>query len=91
VSKGYLHRDVAARNILITQVVGSRKVAKVADFGLCRHMDKDVYTTRGGRLPIKWMSVEALATGDFSVKSDVFVDFSVFSIGRGVLADGHLV
>ncbi len=71
-SKGYLHRDVAARNILITEF-GGRKVAKVADFGLCRYMDHDVYTTRGGRLPIKWMSIEALATGDFSVKSDVLV------------------
>ena len=91
-SKGYLHRDLAARNVLVTETMPTRhKVAKVADFGLCRHLDKDVYTTKGGRLPIKWMAIEALEHGDFSVKSDVW-SFAVmlweaYSYGRTPLAN----
>lgn len=37
---GYVHRDVAARNILVTD----RRVIKIADFGLMRDCyEKDYY------------------------------------------------
>ncbi|KAI8498771.1 hypothetical protein Bbelb_232240 [Branchiostoma belcheri] len=68
------HRDVAARNVLITQ----HNIAKLADFGLAR----DVYTTaqyipvnRQGeeqRLPLKWMAIESLLHLQFSCESDLW-------------------
>ena len=69
--KGYVHRDLAARNIL----VGKNKTVKVGDFGLARYIYHDVgkvyVNRRGGKLPLKWMSVEAIFDLIFSTASDV--------------------
>ena len=52
----YVHRDLAARNIL----VGEGNVCKVADFGLARVIDEDIYNPReGAKFPIKWTAPEA--------------------------------
>ncbi|XP_078591693.1 uncharacterized protein LOC144870877 [Branchiostoma floridae x Branchiostoma japonicum] len=69
-----VHRDVAARNI----VISDRKVAKIADFGLSR----DIYvssaykrTNQGGEeelLPLKWMALESLRDGVYTCESDVW-------------------
>ncbi|KAK5976556.1 hypothetical protein GCK32_007808 [Trichostrongylus colubriformis] len=67
-SKNFIHRDVAARNVLITKYL----VAKVSDFGLGRYADSALYTARGGRLPFKSMALEALKFYEFSEKTDVF-------------------
>ncbi|GMT11524.1 hypothetical protein PFISCL1PPCAC_2821, partial [Pristionchus fissidentatus] len=68
--KGFVHRDVAARNVL----VHGGNACKIGDFGLCRQIGKDeeCYKSRGGRLPLKWMSPEAIRDYEFSTKSDVW-------------------
>ncbi|WKX88718.1 hypothetical protein Q1695_008385 [Nippostrongylus brasiliensis] len=80
-SKNFIHRDVAARNVLLTKHL----VAKVSDFGLGRYADSALYTARGGRLPFKSMSLEALKYYEFSEKSDVWAFaillFEMFSFG----------
>ncbi|XP_031814716.1 ephrin type-A receptor 3 isoform X2 [Sarcophilus harrisii] len=68
---GYVHRDLAARNILIN----SNLVCKVSDFGLSRILEDDpeaAYTTRGGKIPIRWTSPEAIAYRKFTSASDVW-------------------
>ncbi|EDO36551.1 predicted protein [Nematostella vectensis] len=67
--RGFVHRDLAARNVL----VGDNKVAKVADFGLTRHMYEDLYQGKTSRkLPLKWMSIEAIFDQAFTSQSDVW-------------------
>ncbi|VDN29356.1 unnamed protein product, partial [Cylicostephanus goldi] len=68
-SKGFVHRDVAARNIL----VNGKNSCKIGDFGLCRNLysDSSLYKSKGGRLPLKWMSPEAIRHYEFSAQSDV--------------------
>ncbi|XP_028846132.1 ephrin type-A receptor 3 isoform X2 [Denticeps clupeoides] len=68
---GYVHRDLAARNIL----VNSNLVCKVSDFGLSRVLEDDpeaAYTTRGGKIPIRWTAPEAIAYRKFTSASDVW-------------------
>ncbi|KAK3714366.1 hypothetical protein QZH41_007981 [Actinostola sp. cb2023] len=70
-SKGIVHRDLAARNILVAEDF----LVKVADFGLSRHVtyEDQVYQAQGRRkLPIKWMSPEAIYDQTFTTKSDVW-------------------
>ncbi|XP_035684320.1 tyrosine-protein kinase receptor Tie-1-like [Branchiostoma floridae] len=69
-----VHRDVAARNVLII----ADNVAKLTDFGLAR----DVYATtqyvktnnHGVEefLPLKWMALESIETGEYTCESDVW-------------------
>uniref|UniRef100_A0AAR2IQG7 Ephrin type-A receptor 7 n=1 Tax=Pygocentrus nattereri TaxID=42514 RepID=A0AAR2IQG7_PYGNA len=68
---GYVHRDLAARNIL----VNSNLVCKVSDFGLSRVIDDDpeaVYTTTGGKIPVRWTATEAIQYRKFTSASDVW-------------------
>jgi hypothetical protein len=46
---------------------------KISDFGLSRDVHyNDYYRKRGnGRLPIKWMALEALDSHVYTVQSDV--------------------
>lgn len=64
-----VHRDLAARNVL----VGANKVCKVSDFGLTRQTgESQMYMSKKSRkLPVKWMSVEAIFDQAFTVYSDV--------------------
>ncbi|VDO72007.1 unnamed protein product [Onchocerca flexuosa] len=76
--KGFVHRDVAARNILVHEKMN----AKIGDFGLCRYIYRDCgnYKSKGGRLPIKWMSPEAIKYYEFTTQSDVLVFFFFFQM-----------
>lgn len=66
----YVHRDVAARNCLIS----AQRVVKLADFGMTRLVfENDYYRfSRKGMLPVRWMAPESLALGVFSPASDVW-------------------
>ena len=68
-SKNLVHRDLAARNVL----VGNDKIVKISDFGLSRKVNEDlVYmASTKRRLPLKWMSLEAILTEEFTMYSDV--------------------
>ncbi|CAH3145354.1 unnamed protein product [Pocillopora meandrina] len=68
--KGFIHRDLAARNVL----VGENKSAKVADFGMTRQAyEERVYQGKTNRkLPLKWMSIEAIFLQTFTTQSDVW-------------------
>ena len=67
--KGFVHRDLAARNVL----VGEHKIVKVADFGLARYVyeEKVYHSKRNKKLPLKWMSIEAIFDQTFTTRSDV--------------------
>ncbi|XP_073243691.1 fibroblast growth factor receptor 2-like [Porites lutea] len=69
-SKGFIHRDLAARNILL----GEDRAVKIADFGLLRHANEsEIYeVTSVHKLPMKWMAPEALESGIFTFKTDVW-------------------
>lgn len=67
----YVHRDLAARNVL----VNSNLECKVSDFGLSRILENDAegtYTTRGGKIPIRWTAPEAIEYRKFTSASDVW-------------------
>ena len=67
--QNYIHRDLAARNIW----VGEHLICKVADFGLARLFDEDIYEAHtGAKFPIKWTAPEAVMYNRFSTKSDVW-------------------
>ncbi|XP_043192230.1 ephrin type-B receptor 1-B-like isoform X3 [Amphibalanus amphitrite] len=81
----YVHRDLAARNVL----VNSQLVCKIADFGLSREIEsttEGAYTTRGGKIPVRWTAPEAIAFRKFTSASDVWsfgiVAWEVMSYGE---------
>ncbi|XP_039651090.1 ephrin type-A receptor 6-like isoform X2 [Perca fluviatilis] len=83
---GYIHRDIAARNILVDENL----VCKVSDFGMSRVLEDDepeaAYNATGGKIPIRWTAPESIAYGKFSTVSDVWsygiVMWEVMSYGE---------
>ncbi|XP_017768942.1 PREDICTED: leukocyte tyrosine kinase receptor [Nicrophorus vespilloides] len=69
----FIHRDIAARNCLLT-TKGPGRVVKIADFGMSRDIYRSDYYRKGGKamLPIKWMPPEAFLDGIFTSKTDVW-------------------
>ncbi|KAL5015656.1 hypothetical protein ScPMuIL_005245 [Solemya velum] len=67
--KNFVHRDLRAANIL----VGENNNVKVADFGLARLIQEDIYeANENAKFPIKWTAPEAAFDRKFSIKSDVW-------------------
>ncbi|XP_014612844.1 PREDICTED: ALK tyrosine kinase receptor [Polistes canadensis] len=69
----FIHRDIAARNCLLT-CKGSGRIVKIADFGMARDIYRSDYYRKGGKamLPIKWMPPESFLDGIFTTKTDVW-------------------
>ncbi|CAO1349377.1 unnamed protein product [Diamesa tonsa] len=64
--KQITHRDLAARNILIDE----NKTLKISDFGLSR---TGIYVnTKNKKVPLRWLSIEAMKDNLYSSKSDVW-------------------
>ena len=67
--KKFVHRDLAARNVLVS----SDNQVKISDFGLTRDIyENSIYhKSTSGKLPLKWMSIEAIFDQVYTIKSDV--------------------
>ncbi|KAJ8289171.1 hypothetical protein COCON_G00018300 [Conger conger] len=82
----FIHRDIAARNCLLT-CKGPNRVAKIGDFGMARDIYRASYYRKGGRamLPVKWMPPEAFMEGIFTSKTDTWsfgvLLWEIFSLG----------
>uniref|UniRef100_A0A8C1EQI4 Tyrosine-protein kinase receptor n=1 Tax=Cyprinus carpio carpio TaxID=630221 RepID=A0A8C1EQI4_CYPCA len=72
----FVHRDIAARNCLVSvrSYTDPERVVKIGDFGLARDVYKnDYYRKKGeGLFPVRWMSPESLTDGIFNKYSDVW-------------------
>jgi len=75
-SQGVIHRDVAARNVLVDENLRVR----VADFGFARIKESSRTAAQGGKVgytasdvgPVKWSAPEAIRRRRYSEASDVF-------------------
>eukprot|EP00730_Choanoeca_flexa_P006755 TRINITY_DN12219_c1_g3_i12.p1 TRINITY_DN12219_c1_g3~~TRINITY_DN12219_c1_g3_i12.p1 ORF type:complete len:1414 (+),score=379.52 TRINITY_DN12219_c1_g3_i12:272-4513(+) len=75
-SKRIIHRDIAARNIMLHH----DNVVKIGDFGLTRMLPpgQDYWRLdKAGRLPVKYMAIETLTLKRFGLESDVWA-FGVY-------------
>jgi len=84
-SKSLVHRDIAARNLLLDKHLEIR----VSDFGMARIVsssDKDLGKTETMVGPLKWMPPESLRDQEYSKKTDTYAFgitlWEIFSLGE---------
>ena len=85
-----VHRDLALRNVLVTEVDGEL-VCKLSDFGLSRKIEGHYELNLNSKVPIKWTAPEVFKANEFTSKSDVFsygvVLWEIFSKGTSPYPD----
>ncbi|XP_070574496.1 uncharacterized protein [Ptychodera flava] len=72
--KGVMHKDIAARNVLLTNDL----TAKIGDFGLGRDVNERLgsdyhsllWANQHCRFPLRWMPLEFLVDGSFTLEGD---------------------
>jgi len=84
--KSIVHRDLGARNLLVSESDG-RFIVKLADLGLSRDIVNDVYeATDDSTFPVKWSPPEVIIRRQYTAKSDVFsfgvVVWEIFEFGK---------
>ncbi|CAD5206399.1 unnamed protein product [Bursaphelenchus okinawaensis] len=81
-SKQFVHRDIAARNVL----VANNCCVKLSDFGMSRLVEEDFYKSSCTKLPLKWLPLESLNFRRFNAKTDVYMlavcFWEIFSLGE---------
>ncbi|CAL8097116.1 unnamed protein product [Calicophoron daubneyi] len=70
-AKRCVHRDIAARNILVAR----EDWVKLGDFGMARMLNDadEICADKGRKMPIKWMAPESVHHRKFSLASDVWM------------------
>jgi len=80
----FIHRDVAARNVLLD----ARLNCKISDFGMSQVLADDgkQYIRLQEELPVRWSAVEMLVDKKFSAESDIWafgvLVWEIFSFGQ---------
>jgi serine/threonine protein kinase len=83
-NKAFVHRDLAASNILLNEL----HQCKIGDFGMARDLENSEYyiMSRRGPMPLKWTAPEALNYRKYSTFSDCYsygmVLYEIWSVGR---------
>lgn len=71
-SENVVHCDLACRNLLVS-FANNKCTIKIADFGLSRITDGDIYlASASSKFPVKWSAPEVLSHSKVSRSSDVW-------------------
>ncbi|CAG0892811.1 unnamed protein product [Cyprideis torosa] len=69
--RGFVHRDLATRNCLVSD----HMEVKISDFGLSQRLPFENASYKGrpeDAIPVRWMPLESITTNEFTLKSDVW-------------------
>ena len=73
-NRNCVHRNLRAKNVLLTEESAQRIICKVANFSHARMISENNYVkiAASEKFPIKWTAPEALKLRYFAIKSDVW-------------------
>jgi len=80
-----IHRDLGSRNLLVA-TTDEGYIVKIADLGLSREVNENIYVSTDTLFPVKWSPPEVIQHREFTVKSDVWsfgvVLWEIFEFGK---------